>query len=110
LPDNFPPLRGSKIAAKLRVMCTEIPAWRSVMEDDFELEMSPLCQKVTADGKTVEVEIYRGDKGGWLLEVVDEFGTSTVWDDEFDTDRAALEEVQATIRDEGIDALIGIDS
>ena len=36
------------------------------MEDDFELEMSPLCQKVTADGKTVEVEIYRGDKGGWL--------------------------------------------
>jgi len=53
------------------------------------------------------VEIYRGDKGGWLLEVVDEFGTSTVWDDEFDTDRAALEEVQATIRDEGIDALIG---
>ncbi|MBE9173995.1 hypothetical protein IQ216_13230 [Cyanobium sp. LEGE 06143] len=72
------------------------------MEDDFEVEMSSLCQKLTADGKTVEVEIYRGDKGGWLLEVVDEFGTSTVWDDEFDTDRAALEEVQATIRDEGI--------
>tara|TARA_R110000796_G_scaffold208755_1_gene325000 strand:+ start:6260 stop:6628 length:369 start_codon:yes stop_codon:yes gene_type:complete len=107
---GFPPLRSAKPAREPGVMCTEIPAWRSVMEDDFELEMSPLCQKVTADGKTVEVEIYRGDKGGWLLEVVDEFGTSTVWDDEFDTDRAALEEVQATIRDEGIDALIGIDS
>ncbi|MCH2338441.1 hypothetical protein [Stutzerimonas chloritidismutans] len=78
------------------------------MKDDFELEMSALCQKLTADGRTVEVEIYRGDKGGWLLEVVDEFGTSTVWDDEFDTDGAALEEVLATIRDEGIEALIGV--
>ena len=78
------------------------------MNDDFELEMSALCQKLTADGRTVEVEIYRGDKGGWLLEVVDEFGNSTVWDDEFDTDGAALEEVLATIRDEGIEALIGV--
>ncbi|MCA1773170.1 MAG: hypothetical protein LC677_11400 [Halomonas sp.] len=80
------------------------------MEDDFEVEMSPLCQKLTADGKTVEVEIYRGDAGGWILEVVDEFGTSTVWDDEFDTDVVALEEVKATIRDDGIDSLIGIGS
>ena len=80
------------------------------MDDDFEVVMSSLCQKLTADGKTVEIEIYRGDAGGWILEVVDEFGTSTVWDDEFDTDVAALEEVKATIRDEGIDSLIGIDS
>jgi len=55
------------------------------------------------------VDIYRGDTGGWVLEVVDEFGTSTVWDDEFDTDAAALDEAKATIRDEGIDSLIGID-
>lgn len=80
------------------------------MEDDFEVEMSPLCQELTADGKTVKVEIYRGDTGGWILEVVDEFNNSTVWDDEFDTDAAALDEVKATIRDEGIDSLIGIDS
>jgi hypothetical protein len=80
------------------------------MEDDFEVELSSLCQKLTADGKAVEVEISRGDAGGWILEVVDEFDTSTVWDDEFDTDVAALEEVKATIRDEGIDSLIGIDS
>lgn len=48
------------------------------MEDDFEVEMSPLCQELTADGKTVKVDIYRGDTGGWILEVVDEFGNSTV--------------------------------
>ena len=80
------------------------------MEDDFEVEMSPLYQDLTADGKTVRVDIYRGDTGGWILEVVDEFGNSTVWADEFDTDVAALDEAKATIRDEGIDSLIGIDS
>lgn len=80
------------------------------MEDDFEIEMSTLCQELTADGKTVKVDIYRGDTGGWILEVVDEFGNSTVWDDKFDTDAAALEKAKATIRDEGIDSLIGTDS
>lgn len=80
------------------------------MEDDFEVEMSPLCQELAADGKTVKVEIYRGGTGGWLLEVVDEFNNSTVWDDEFDSDAAALDEAKATIRDESIDSLIGIDS
>jgi len=80
------------------------------MEDDFEVEMSPLCQELTADGKTVNVDIYRGDKDGWILEVTDEFGNSTVWDDEFDTDTAALDEVKTTIRDEGIDDLIDLES
>lgn len=80
------------------------------MEDDFELEMSSLCQELTDSGKSVRVEIYRGDFGGWILEVVDEFGNSTVWDDEFDTDAAALNEAKSTILDEGIDSLIGIKS
>lgn len=80
------------------------------MEDDFEVEMSPLSQELMAEGKTVRVDIYRGDAGGWVLEVVDESGVSTVWEDEFDTDAAALEEAKATIRDEGIDSLIGMDS
>jgi len=80
------------------------------MEEDFEIEMSPLCQELTDSGKSVKVDIYRGDTGGWILEVVDEFGNSTVWDDEFDTDAAALDEAKATIRDEGIHSLIGIKS
>ena len=44
---------------------------------------SPLTQAVTRDGETVQVEIYDDGEGGWLLEVVDEFGNSTVWDDPF---------------------------
>lgn len=78
------------------------------MNEDFELEMSPLCQDISDSGKTVRVEIYRGGGSGWQLEVVDEFRNSTVWDDQFPTDAAALEEAKSTIRDEGIGALIGM--
>jgi len=80
------------------------------MEDEFELEMSTLCQDITDNGKTVRVEIYRGGGSDWHLEVVDEFNNSTVWDDQFPTDVAALEEAKSTIRDEGIGALIGLPS
>lgn len=41
------------------------------------------------------------------LEVVDQYNTSTVWDDEFDTDQAALDEALHTLREEGIDSLSG---
>jgi hypothetical protein len=78
------------------------------MEEERELEMSPLCQSLTDSGKTVRVEIYRGNGRGWQLEVVDEFNNSTVWEDLFPTDAAALEEVKATIREEGIDVLVGM--
>ncbi len=47
---------------------------------------------------------------GWLLEVVDEYGNSTVWDDPFDTEQEALDEAMNTIDEEGINALIGPES
>lgn len=77
------------------------------MENAYELQKSPLCQRLTRDGKTVEVEIYRGPDSDWLLEVVDEFGNSTVWDDQFPTDKAAFQELEATLKEEGIGSLIG---
>ena len=36
------------------------------------------------------------------MEVVDHLGGSTVWDDRFPTDQAALDEAMATIEVEGI--------
>ena len=80
------------------------------MEDEFELEESSLSQKISVDGKTVEVQIYRGGGSDWHLEVVDEFRNSTVWDDQFKSDTEALDEAKATIKDEGIDSLIGLPS
>lgn len=80
------------------------------MEEEFDLEVSSLCQELSSGGKCVQVDIYRGNGSDWHLEVVDEFGNSTVWDDQFPTDQEALDEAKATIKDEGIDSLIGAPS
>ena len=70
---------------------------------DPEIVMSPLCREITGDGTKIQVDIYRGeDDLGWILEVVDEENTSTVWDDPFDTDQEALDTVMEVIKREGI--------
>jgi uncharacterized protein len=69
---------------------------------------SRLSQRWSRDGTTVEIQIYDNGQGGWLLEVVDEFGNSTVWDESFQTDKAALAEVLNTIDTEGIASVIGV--
>jgi hypothetical protein len=79
------------------------------MVEHVNLKASSLSQPLTSEGKTVKVEICRGDDGGWNLEIIDEFGTSTIWDDEFKTEEAALEEAKKTIHDEGIELLICTD-
>ena len=76
-------------------------------DDDQRPLYSPLAQSLTRDGKTVQIDIYEDGDGGWLLEVVDEHGNSTVWDDPFQTDRGALDEALKTIDQEGIESLIG---
>jgi hypothetical protein len=64
----------------------------SIKEDNRYPVHSPLSQRLSRDGTTVEIQIYDDGKDGWLLEVVDEFGNSTVWDESFLTDDAALAE------------------
>ena len=81
-----------------------------MIDPDQAPNESPLSQSVTRDGKTVQVDIYENGKGGWLLEVVDEYGNSTVWDASFWSDRDALDEAFRTIDEEGIDSLIGAPS
>jgi hypothetical protein len=53
---------------------------------------SPLRVPFTESGITVDVRIYRLQDTKWSLEVIDSSGTSTVWDDPFDTDEAAKAE------------------
>lgn len=77
------------------------------MNEEFEVEMSPLCQSITSDGKTVEVQIYSDGEDGWLLEVIDEHNNSTAWEDVFETDASALNEVKQTIKNEGIQIFVG---
>jgi hypothetical protein len=67
---------------------------------------SPLCDTIERDGISLEVAIYRSDDSQWILEVVDESGTSIVWDEQFATDRAALDELMKTIDRDGIKAIV----
>jgi len=77
--------------------------------DESDLIYSEHCQTVTRNGKTVKVEIYSSGKNDWILEVVDEENNSTVWDDPFHTDEDAFREFQRTLKEEGIEAMIGLE-
>lgn len=74
------------------------------IDDDPEIENSPLSTDIKRDGMTVRVEIYRikGCAEGWSLEVIDHTGASTVWNDLFATDRDAYAEFDQTLENEGI--------
>ena len=72
---------------------------------DPNLVASGLSQEIEVDGIPFAVEIYRLEHDStWTLEVVDENGTSTVWDDQFSSDLEALMEAQKVIRTEGVRA------
>lgn len=75
----------------------------TISDDDYEITNSPLECKIEKDGIYVEICIYRGeDDPGWILEVRDHKGGSTVWDDRFATDKEALDEAMREIEKEGI--------
>jgi len=87
------------------------PGWASycLPEEETRSERNPnivtsgLSGSVTRDGITVDVNIVRlEDQLGWTLEVVNAKGTSTVWDDLFNTDEEAYAEFLQTVSDEGI--------
>lgn len=80
------------------------------MNEEIEIVMSDLCARHESDGKFVQIDIFQDGQGGWLLEVIDEFNNSTVWDDSFPTDQEALAEALETIEEEGIGSLIGTPS
>ena len=74
------------------------------MSDDGTPEIihSDLETTQTEGPYSVEILIYRSADSGWFLEVVAEDGNSTVWEDPFDTDEAALGEAILAIKEEGI--------
>lgn len=72
---------------------------------------SPLSRTVSQDGIVVRVAIYKLDgEEGWTLEVINEAGTSTVWEDPFDTDAAALEAFGRAVEAEGMETFLDDDA
>lgn len=77
------------------------------MDREPNIVRSGLSGRVNQDGITLEVEIYRlEDDPRWALEVVDHTGASTVWEDLFETDVAALLAFQQTVKKEGVQAFL----
>ena len=73
------------------------------MDHEYKIIKSALSRKFTREGITVDVEIYRGEADSvWVLAVIDQEGASTVWEDTFQTEQDALNEVFQTIASEGI--------
>jgi hypothetical protein len=62
--------------------------------------------RFTHGGVTVEVRIFRLEDTKWTLEIVDQSGTSIVWDGEFDTDNAAHAEFLRSVETEGLDCIL----
>ena len=75
-------------------------------DDEIELIHSPLTRTHSADGHTLHIQIYRSAGSPWILGIEDELGTSTVWDEPFDTDTAALEAAFLAMEEEGIHAFV----
>lgn len=76
-------------------------------ERDPEIINSRLSRGFIWEGYTLQIQIYRlDDRPGWTLEVVNEDGTSIVWDDLFDTDRDADDAFRETLELEGIEAFL----
>ncbi len=61
------------------------------MNDEPEIVMSELCRSIKFGDRSYRIEIYRGDLG-WILEVVTEEDDSILWDDQFPTDKEALDQ------------------
>ena len=71
------------------------------------LVRSGLSGIVSKDNVTVEVIIVRLEsESNWSLEVVNDAGTSIVWDDLFDSDEDAYAEFQRTVEEEGMRAFL----
>jgi hypothetical protein len=69
---------------------------------DPKLITSSLSRFVEENGDRVEIAIYRLEDTDWSLEIVAADGCSTVWDDLFASDEAALAEALSAIKDEEI--------
>lgn len=80
------------------------------VDPEPELIDSPLSRSMEWDGVRLEIQIYRlATERGWYLEVVNERGTSIVWDDPFASDRDADAAFRDTLAREGVKAFLDAD-
>lgn len=77
------------------------------MEPEPELIKSSRNGRVTRDGITVEVSVYKFEHDTeWQLEVVNDRGTSIVWEDAFASVDAAFAAFEEVVAEEGMTAFL----
>lgn len=77
-------------------------------DDGFVLIESPLSQSVMVEGHRFDIAIYRGaDEPDWILEIVNEKGTSILPDGRFPTDQDALGAAMADFENGPIEEFLG---
>lgn len=82
--------------------------WRFMLKNEPKFEISALSQSISRGGHTVDVHICRfKGEAEWILEIYDEYGNSTTWDETFHSDSAAFVEAKKRILEEGIFSLVG---
>ena len=98
--------RSQHLETMATVMSRKIAA-EADDDDDEEPEFieSPLSQRLTRNGVSVQVEIYGDDDGRWILEIVDAENASHVWDEHFQTDQQALTEALRALDEEPLEFL-----
>ena len=74
--------------------------------EDNDLVYSRHCQRITIDGKTIDLQIFGTGNNDWILEVVDSEGNSIAWDGLFASDDDAFQEFEKTLAEEGIDSIL----
>jgi hypothetical protein len=66
-----------------------------------------ISKAIERDGLKVKIEVNKGNHDDWILEIVDEYWNSTVWDEGFSSAEEALKAGIRAIEMEGIKAFIG---
>lgn len=83
---------------------------RMKIEPEPELIESQLSRSMEWDGARLDIQIYRlATERGWTLEVVNELGTSIVWDEPFGTARDADTAFRDTLARDGVEAFLDPD-
>ncbi len=73
-----------------------------MIEEEPNIVTSGKSQRVIIDGYPFSIQIYRVETDqNWMLEVVDQDGTSHVWDDQFVSDMDARNAAVHAIEEEG---------
>jgi hypothetical protein len=76
-------------------------------DSDPEIIYSEHCCDLMFEGHRLELHIYKTEEDpAWVLETVNEFGTSTVWDEVFISDGLALRAFEKACAEEGLKAFL----